>query len=52
MPLSDTATRNEILMQIRAAQWSDGPGLPADDPFQDQNLSRVVSGLALNGWQP
>jgi len=41
-----------LLAQIRAAQWSDDLGLPVDDPFQGQNLSRVVSGVALYGWQP
>lgn len=31
---------------------SDDLGLPVGDPFQGQNLSGVVSGDALNGWQP
>lgn len=33
--------------QILAAQWSADLQLPVDDPFQGQNLSRVVSGVTL-----
>jgi tagatose-6-phosphate ketose/aldose isomerase len=33
--------------QILSAQWSANLNLPVDDPFQGQNLSRVVSGVTL-----
>jgi len=33
--------------QILSAQWSADLELPVDDPFQGQNLSRVVSGVTL-----
>ncbi|KMW60715.1 Galactosamine-6-phosphate isomerase [Candidatus Rhodobacter oscarellae] len=36
--------------QMLAAQWSAELGLSVDDPFQGQNLSRVVSGVTLYDW--
>jgi tagatose-6-phosphate ketose/aldose isomerase len=45
------AVLHVLVGQIRAAQWSAALGLPVDDPFQGQNLSRVVSGVQLYLWQ-
>lgn len=36
--------------QVLAHQWSEELGLPVDDPFAGQNLTRVVSGVKLYGW--
>jgi tagatose-6-phosphate ketose/aldose isomerase len=37
-----------VLAQVLAVVWSDGLGLPVDDPFAGQGtLSRVVSGVTL-----
>ncbi|MBD9527286.1 phosphosugar isomerase [Paracoccus sp. PAR01] len=38
--------------QILAHRWSQALGLPVDDPFAGRNLTRVVSGVKLYGWQP
>ena len=45
------AVLHVLLAQIRAAQWSADLGLVIDDPFQGQNLSRVVAGVTLYEWQ-
>ena len=45
------AVLHVLMAQIRGAQWSADLGLPVDDPFQGQNLSRVVSGVTLYDWQ-
>lgn len=37
--------------QVRAAQWSHELGLHVDDPFQGQNLSRVVTDVKLYDWE-
>lgn len=37
--------------QVLAHRWSEALGLPVDDPFAGRNLTRVVSGVALYGWQ-
>ncbi len=36
-----------LLAQVLAVKWSADLDLPIDDPFQGQNLSRVVSGVKL-----
>lgn len=42
-----------VLAQILAVVWSDGLGLPVDDPFAGQGtLSRVVSGVTLYPVMP
>ncbi|MFV0410633.1 MAG: phosphosugar isomerase [Paracoccus sp. (in: a-proteobacteria)] len=37
--------------QILSHRWSEDLGLPVDDPFAGRNLTRVVSGVKLYGWQ-
>lgn len=37
--------------QVLAYRWSESLGLPVDDPFAGQNLTRVVEGVTLYGWQ-
>lgn len=37
--------------QVLAHRWSEALGLPVDDPFAGRNLTRVVSGVRLYGWQ-
>lgn len=37
--------------QVLAHRWSEALGLPVDDPFAGRNLTRVVSGVELYGWQ-
>lgn len=37
--------------QVLAHRWSEDLGLPVDDPFAGRNLTRVVSGVKLYGWQ-
>jgi len=48
---SADAVLHVLLAQIRGAQWSAELGLDVDDPFQGQNLSRVVAGVTLYKWQ-
>lgn len=37
--------------QVLAHRWSEALDLPVDDPFAGRNLTRVVSGVKLYGWQ-
>ncbi|MTH76975.1 phosphosugar isomerase [Paracoccus aestuariivivens] len=37
--------------QVMAHRWSEALGLPVDDPFAGRNLTRVVSGVKLYGWE-
>lgn len=38
--------------QILAHRWSEALRKNVDDPFHGMNLTRVVSGVKLYGWQP
>ncbi len=40
-----------ILSQVLGARWSAELGLHVDDPFQGQNLSRVVSGVTFYDYE-
>ncbi|MFV0294026.1 MAG: phosphosugar isomerase [Paracoccus sp. (in: a-proteobacteria)] len=40
-----------LVAQVLAHRWSEALGLPVDDPFAGRNLTRVVSGVKLYGWQ-
>lgn len=41
-----------LAAQVLAHRWSQSLGLRVDDPFAGRNLTRVVSGVQLYGWQP